>query len=227
VQLLPNLETEDTVFHACLFDLDGTLVDSLADLAASANRALAGQGLPTHATDEYRRFVGRGVAKLIEDMLPAYAKAPESLERTRSLFEEHYSLHCLDRSRPYEGVEQLLSNLRGYECAVVSNKPDVFVHKIVSALFGNRFEVVMGQREGIPRKPDPAGTIEACSLMGVEPARCLYLGDSGIDMMTARAAGMFPAGALWGFGTRQELVENGAQALCEKPEDLLDLLEAR
>lgn len=215
------------MFRACMFDLDGTLVDSLADLAASSNHALAQMGFPTHATEDYRRFVGRGVAKMIEDILPERSRTPETIERTRRLFEDHYGVHCLDHTRPYEGVRELLSDLGGYECAVVSNKPDEFAKRIVRALFGDRFDVVIGQREGIPHKPDPTGPLEACRLLGVRPEECVYLGDSGVDMLTARAAGMFPAGALWGFRTRQELVDNGAAALVEAPGGLLDVLEAR
>lgn len=213
------------MLQACMFDLDGTLIDSLADLAASSNFALAQQGLPTHTTSEYRHFVGLGVGKLIEDALPEHSRVPETLEATRRLFDQHYAIHCLDSTRPYDGIERLLTKLGGYKCAVVSNKPDLFAKKIVFELFGDRFDVVMGQREGVPRKPDPAGTLEVCSLMGVRPAQCLYLGDSGVDMVTARAADMLAIGALWGFRTRWELVENGAGALLEEPEDLLDVLK--
>lgn len=224
-RMIPN-EMGVAMFRACMFDLDGTLVNSLADLASSCNHALAQQGLPTHATDEYRRFVGRGIAKLIGDVLPEHCKTAETLETTRELFDEHYDVHCLDHTQPYDGIGQLLSGLGDYGCAVVSNKPDLLAKRIVSALFGNRFDVVMGQREGVALKPDPTGPLEACSLMGVRPAQCLFLGDSGVDMVTARTAGMFPAGALWGFRTRHELVESGARALLEAPQDLLAVLRA-
>lgn len=212
------------MFRACVFDLDGTLVDSLTDLATSCNHALAHQGLPTHATGEYRRLVGYGVAKLIEGALPADCRTPQTIDRTRTLMERHYDVHCLDRTLPYDGIEKLLSELGDLKRAVVSNKPDPFAKRIVFALFGNGFDVVMGQRDGVPSKPDPTGPLEACSIMGVQPAECLYLGDSGVDMVTARAAGMFAAGALWGFRSRRELVENGAEALVAAPQGLLDVL---
>jgi phosphoglycolate phosphatase len=140
--------------------------------------------------------------------------------------ERHYDVHCLDHTRPYDGIEELLSQLGDFKRAVISNKPDLFAKRIVLALFGDGFDVVMGQRQGVPPKPDPTGPIETCSLMGVQPAECLYLGDSGVDMLAARAAGMFAAGALWGFRDRQELVENGAEALVAAPQDLLDVLRA-
>ena len=217
---------EFRMFRACVFDLDGTLVDSLADLAASCNHALAQEGLPTHPTEAYRLLLGYGIAKLIEGALPEQCRIPETITRTRTLMEQHYDVHCLDRTRPYDGIDELLTELGDLKRAVVSNKPDRFAKRIVYALFGDGFDVVMGQREGVPRKPDPAGLLEACSIMGVEPAECLYLGDSGVDMLTAHAAGMFAAGALWGFRGSRELAENGAQALVAAPHDLLDVLRA-
>jgi phosphoglycolate phosphatase len=113
---------------------------------------------------------------------------------------------------------------RGFRLAVVSNKPDDFVKKIVTQLFGGNFDAVIGQREGVARKPDPASIFEACEAMGIEPQGCLYLGDSGVDMLTAKAAGMFPIGVLWGFRDRAELLENGARALIEHPSEILALI---
>ncbi|MGV8083698.1 MAG: HAD family hydrolase [Coriobacteriia bacterium] len=215
------------VLDACLFDLDGTLVNSLEDLVISVNYALAQQGLPTHSADEYRYFVGHGVGMLIEDVLPASSRTPEIIAQTRDLFEAHYWDHCLDHTRPYDGINTLLSELGDLRCGVVTNKPDAYAQKIVPALFGKRFEVVIGQREGVPHKPDPATVLIACAEMSVGPSRCVYLGDSGVDMLTARAVDMFAVGVLWGLRSREELLASGAEALIGKPEELVGILETR
>jgi len=212
--------------NACVFDLDGTLINSLKDLAISSNYALEVQGFPTHETEEYRYFVGRGAQKLIEDILPEAIRTPEIIKKTKELFNDHYDAHYLDNTAPYDGISPLLAQLkqRGFRLAVVSNKPDDFVKKIVTQLFGGSFDAVIGQREGVARKPDPASVFEACEAMGIEPQGCLYLGDSGVDMLTAKAAGMFPIGVLWGFRDRAELLENGARALIEHPSEILALI---
>jgi phosphoglycolate phosphatase len=214
------------MYDSCVFDLDGTLVNSLRDLALSTNHALDAQGFPTHDVEEYRYFIGKGVTKLIENVLPEASRTPEIILRTREMFDRHYGAHYLDNTLPYEGIPQLLQALaeKGFRLAVVSNKPDEFVKKLVSELFSGCFGAVIGQREGVPRKPDPASVFEACSLMGANPKHCVYLGDSGVDMLTAAAAGCYPVGVLWGFRGREELLENGALALIEKPNDLIALL---
>jgi phosphoglycolate phosphatase len=213
--------------QTCIFDLDGTLINSLTDLALSSNYALEALGFPTHKIEEYRYFVGRGVAKLIEAIIPEPSRTAEVLKKARALFDEHYGTHYSDNTLPYDGIPELLSQLRqkGVKLAVVSNKPDVFVKKIVAQLFGgNYFDAVIGQQDGVPRKPDPAAVFTACRSMGVEPQDCCYIGDSGVDMLTAKASGAFAVGVLWGFRGREELLENGAQALAAHPRDLLTLI---
>jgi phosphoglycolate phosphatase len=214
------------MFKACIFDLDGTLVDSLKDLAVSVNHALGLQGLPTHEVEKYRYFVGRGAAKLVEEVLPEGQRDKLTQEATSKLFNEYYNLHFLDNTLPYDGIVALIEKLkqRGIKLAVVSNKPDLFVRKIVDNLFAGYFDSVCGHRDDIPHKPDPTIVNEVCSLISTSPQDCVFIGDSGVDMQTANNAGMFAVGALWGFRTRDELAQNGAAALIERPEDLLALL---
>ncbi|MFT8887679.1 MAG: HAD family hydrolase [Ethanoligenens sp.] len=213
------------MYLACIFDLDGTLADSLRDLAEASNHALAAQGYPTHEIERYRYFVGNGIPKLIERVLPQDACTPEILNRTRAIFDTYYEVHRLDHTAPYEGIVPLLDSLheKGVKLAVVSNKPDVFAKKIVTTLFGDRFHPVFGNRPDVPRKPDPAAALEAATMLGVQPEECLFLGDSGVDMKTAEAAKMTGVGVLWGFRDRDELLENGAKRLLARPEELLEL----
>lgn len=215
------------MYLACIFDLDGTLADSLQDLADATNHVLHTQHYPTHETEKYRYFVGNGIPKLIERALPEDARTPEILTHTRELFDAYYTVHRLDHTVPYAGIPALLDSLRerGVRLAVLSNKPDAAAKAIVSKLLGERFDVVFGSRSGIPRKPDPAAALETAALMSVQPRQCLFIGDSGVDMQTASAAGMTAAGALWGFRDRTELLENGAQKLLAKPDDLLEFFD--
>ncbi len=216
------------MYFACIFDLDGTLADSLQDLADAANHALRAQGYPTHETPRYRYFVGNGVPKLLERVLPEDARTPEILTHTRVLFDAYYQAHRLDHTRPYAGILPLLDTLieRGIKLAVLSNKPDAFAKEIVTSLFGSRFHPVFGNRPDVPRKPDPAAALEAAGTLGARPEQCLFLGDSGVDMQTAKAAGMVGVGVLWGFRDSAELLENGAKKLLSRPEDLLELFES-
>lgn len=211
---------------ACIFDLDGTLVNSLQDLAEASNHALRLQGYPIHGITQYRYFVGNGIPKLIERILPETARTPEILAHTRELFDAYYDVHRLDHTVPYDGILLLLDRLfeKNIQTAVVSNKADAFAKKIVSALFGDRFRSVLGSRPNVPRKPNPAAASETASFLGVKPEQCLFVGDSGVDMQTAAAAGMTGIGVLWGFRDREELLANGAQKLIEQPENLLDAL---
>lgn len=212
------------MFRACIFDLDGTLVDSLEDLTLSVNHVLAEWGESTHTKEEYRRLVGRGIGQMIEDAVPESVRTPEVVAELRDRFERHYWDHCLDHTRPYDGIDELLSQLADTKCAVVTNKPDAYAKKIVSALFGDCFDVVIGQRAGVPHKPDPASALAASAELEVPASECLYLGDSDVDMLTARAAGMFAVGALWGFRSRKELLGAGAQALAETPAEVLAIM---
>jgi phosphoglycolate phosphatase len=213
---------------AIVFDLDGTLLDTLTDIAQAANRVLVQRGQAAHDVDAYRLFVGEGVRVLFERALPPSACSDELLAACAEDFRQAYAQCWNVQTRPYDGIEDLLAALvsRGVRLAVLSNKPDEFTKACVREYFFRfPFEAVLGQREGVPRKPDPAGAHEIAALLDVAPERMLYVGDTAVDMRTALAAGMFPVGVSWGFRPRSELLAGGAQALIDRPEELLAWLE--
>ena len=212
---------------AVIFDLDGTLLDTLGDLAASGNAILADRGLPTHPVDDFRYFIGDGMRNLVERIFPDDAKPSESeldaaLADYKNAYEQRWNL----TTKPYDGVPELLDELsaNGVPLGVLSNKAHAFTEKCVDAFLADwKWTAVLGQREGIPRKPDPAGALEAAATMGVTPENCVFVGDSGVDMQTATNAGMIAVAALWGFRSAEELTAAGAAFLIEKPADLLTL----
>ncbi len=214
-------------FKAVLFDLDGTLLDSLRDLADSTNAALTARRLPVHPVEAFRYFVGDGVEMLIRRALPPDETDEETVAACIAGMRAEYARRWADHTRPYPGVPELLDRLAqlGVPTCVVSNKPDDFTHKNVDTLLSRwHFEIVLGQRDGIPPKPDPAGALEAAATMRIPPADFLYLGDTATDMKTALSAGMHPVGALWGFRDASELTAAGARHLIAKPPDLIPLL---
>jgi phosphoglycolate phosphatase len=214
-------------FDAVLFDLDGTLLDTLDDIADASNAVLLRHGFPAHPVSRYRYFVGEGAMNLIIRTLPESARTEDTVRRLYEEFRAEYAKNWNAKTRPYRGVPELLDALveRSVKIAVLSNKPDDFTQKCVGELLGAwAFNAVLGHRDGVPAKPDPNGAIDLAKTLSVSPARILYLGDSSIDMETALAAGMFPVGALWGFRTREELETSGACAVIGKPQDLLALL---
>lgn len=212
-------------FRAVLFDLDGTLADTLADLANATNHAVATLGCPTHPLAEYRYFVGDGARQLCARALPSDRQhlADDALRLMRA----HYDAHCFDETRLYPGIPELVAALhrRGLKLAVLSNKPDVFTKKMIEHYFcPSPFDVVRGQIANIPLKPDPIAALQIAKELGVPPIQWLYLGDTNTDMRTACAVGMYAVGVLWGFRERAELVESGAQSIIAMPEDVLQLL---
>jgi phosphoglycolate phosphatase len=214
-------------YQAVIFDLDGTLLNTLDDLADSLNRVLASSGFPQHGLDAYRYFVGDGVENLVRRALPENARDKATLARCVAGMRTEYGAHWADKTRPYDGIPGLLDNLlaRGLRMAVLSNKPDNFTQLTVSSLLSKwRFELVLGERPGVPRKPDPGGALEIARAFGLAPAQFLYLGDTRTDMLTANAAGMFAVGVLWGFRPEEELKSSGAKALIGRPEELLNYL---
>ncbi|WP_028318160.1 HAD family hydrolase [Desulfobulbus elongatus] len=214
-------------YHAVLFDLDGTLLDTLEDLAAAANRVLADQGLPRHPVDAYRHFVGDGLRVLVERMLPADRRDAAMVGGAVAAFQEAYARTWHDRSAPYPGIADLLDRLtaEGVRLSILSNKPDAFTRLCVQRLLPRwHFDPLLGQRDGVPKKPDPTAALEIARLLHLDPAQILYVGDSGVDMRTARAAGMVAAGVLWGFRDEAELTRTGAQHLVARPEELLPLV---
>ena len=214
-------------FRATIFDLDGTLLDTLDDIANAANRVLAARGFPTHPNPHYRRFIGDGVVKLILRALPETHQDEATAQACVGAYAQEYELTWKAQTKPYAGVPEMLDALvlRGLKLAVLSNKPDHFTQQCVGELLAEwTFAVVLGASDEFPRKPNPASAIEAAKRLGVPPAECLYVGDSGIDMQTARAAHMCSVGALWGFRGKEELLKDGAQHLIDKPSEVLDLL---
>lgn len=213
-----------------IFDLDGTLLDTVADLANATNQALAKCGYPTHPTEAYYRFVGNGINKLFARALPEEVRTEENVLRIRSLFIPYYNEHNADDSRPYPGIVELLSTLqeRGMQLAVASNKYQQATAKLVGHFFPDiRFAAVYGQREGVPIKPDPTIVNDILSVAGVSPAETIYIGDSGVDMLTARNASVESIGVTWGFRDEEELRTNGALHIVHRAEEILELRLAR
>ena len=211
-------------FKAVLFDLDGTLLNTLNDLADSMNATLGRLGFPEHPADAYRYFVGDGVGELCRRALPRDGADEATIKKAVVMMREEYGRRWNQKTRPYVGVPELLEELTGrrVKMAVLSNKPDDFTKLCVKQLLGSwRFDVVKGLDENIRKKPDPSGALLVARTLGMVPADFVYLGDTNTDMQTAVAAGMFPAGALWGFRTAEELTASGARVLIAKPMELL------
>lgn len=209
-----------------IFDLDGTLLNTIADLAASTNYALRGCGYPEHRVEEYLYFVGNGITKLFERALPEAARTAENVAHMRTLFLEYYTEHNTDHTRPYDGIVRLLDELsgQGVKLAVASNKYQAGTEKLVAHYFPRvPFVAVLGQREGVPTKPAPDIVYDIMQRAGVEKVDTLYVGDSDVDMCTARAAGVESAGVIWGFRGRDELSRAGATHLVDTPDDILHL----
>ena len=205
-----------------IFDLDGTLLDSLADIATAMNAALADHGLPTHPVAAYAGFVGEGVERLARNALPPGSEAikPAVLDSYRA----HYAERMLDATQPYPGIPDMLALLHGHgiRLAVLSNKPDAPVQKLVAVLLGGvPFVAVRGHRPDALRKPHPAVALALCAALGVDPSQCGFVGDSAIDMQTASAAGMVGIGVTWGFRGREELVAGGAAFLADTPGEVV------
>lgn len=211
-----------------IFDLDGTLLNTIADLAAATNYALQACGYPTHDTDAYRFFVGNGINKLFERALPEGTRSKENVLKIRSLFVPYYNEHNADLSRPYSGIENLLETLqkKGYMLAVASNKYHEATQKLIKQYFPRiNFLAILGQRENIPAKPDPQVVYEIMEKAGVERNEVVYIGDSSVDMQTGANAGVTTIGVCWGFRPRTELEAYNPSLIAEQAEDILHFLE--
>jgi len=214
--------------QAVLFDLDGTLLDTLEDLGQAANRVLESRGFKPHEVDVYRYFIGDGVKMLVTRALPKEQRNETVIDACVAEFREDYGRNSMVTTKPYKGIPELLDQLgaRKLKLAILSNKPHDLTGRIVAELLPDwNFSAVLGQRDNVPRKPDPCGALEIAGLLSIPPASFLYVGDSGVDMQTAIAAGMFPVGVLWGFRPMKELQKNGAKALSERPADIMSLVE--
>lgn len=211
-----------------IFDLDGTLLNTIADLAAATNQALQQHGYPTHDTDAYRFFVGNGINKLFERALPEGERTEENIRKIRESFIPYYDRHNADLSRPYPGISELLKVLheRGLRMAVASNKYQEATRKLVAHYFPEiPFTLVLGQREGIPTKPDPTIVNEILATTGIKQEEVLYVGDSNVDMQTAHRAGVAAVGVSWGFRPRAELEAQHPEYLIDQADELLSLLK--
>ena len=213
-----------------IFDLDGTLIDSLEDLADSMNAVLTRRGLSARPVDAYRYYVGDGVANLVKRALAASTPAPAPRQTVEDCIRDmkaEYAARWARKTRPYPGIPELLAALRGLRLrlGVLTNKPHDFALSVVEHFLGREtFDAVLGARAGVPHKPDPAGAREILRLLGVRADEVLYVGDTGTDMDTAAAAGLESVGALWGFRPEEELVRHGAAHLIREPGQLLDHL---
>jgi phosphoglycolate phosphatase len=214
--------------QAVIFDLDGTLLDTLTDIADAANRALIRSGFPPHDRQAYRWFIGDGSAVLMTRALPETQRSAETVQSCLTSFIDDYNRNWHQATQPYAGMRDLLEKLqnRDIHFAVVTNKPHRFAVSMMAHYFGHcPFDPILGQQKGIPRKPDPAQALAAAEKMGVQPAACIFLGDSAVDMKTARNAGMQPVGAGWGFRPDEELWNSGAMAVVHHPAELLDFID--
>ena len=210
---------------AIVFDLDGTLLDTLTDLAASTNYALRSCGMPEHSIDDVRRFVGNGVCMLMTRAVPDGENNPR-FDEAFSVFRQHYMQHCLDTTCPYPGIMEALARLKekGMMLAIVSNKMQVATEELRQHFFSQYIDVAIGERAAIRKKPAPDTVNEALCLLGISHDEAIYVGDSDVDIDTARAAMMPCASVLWGFRDRQFLLNHGATRLLSSPEELLSLV---
>ena len=215
------------MYKFVFFDLDGTLLNTIDDLADAGNYALSELGFPTYDTERYKYFVGNGIPKLIERILPENSSA-ELKERTHALFSEYYGAHSEDKTRPYDGITELVGELHDYgiRTAVITNKDNVFSGELIRKYFGDRINAVYGSIPGTPHKPDPFWVERALSDFDADKREVLYVGDSGVDMQTARNAGLDSAGVLWGFRREDELRENGAVYICKTPSEISDIVKS-
>ena len=211
-------------YQTYIFDLDGTLLDTLGDLAASTNYALRTHGMPEHSVDDVRRFVGNGVRKLMERAVPQGASNP-LFNETFATFRQHYMEHALDTTHPYDGILETLKELRRQECriAVVSNKMMAATQELCRHFFPDIVEVAIGEHEaeGIRKKPAPDTVIAALRVLGVGKEGAVYVGDSDVDIQTAANAGLPCISVLWGFRDRDFLLQHGAQTFISTPSELL------
>lgn len=214
-------------FKAVLFDLDGTLIDTIDDIGNAVNRVLLKKGFKKHTISAYRQFIGDGAKTLITRALPEEHRNENLISACQKEFVEDYSRNIVVKTRPYDGIPEMLDVLKakGLKLAVLSNKPDSLTKKCVSTILLKwDFDVVLGQRDSVPLKPDPHSALGIAEKLAIPPAYFLYLGDTAVDMKTAVSAGMFPVGALWGLRTLRELKESGARAIIDEPLKILDIL---
>lgn len=213
-------------FKAVVFDLDGTLLDTIEDLGNSMNSVLESMGFPLHTIPEYKYFIGKGLHNLVTSVLPPENRDVNTIEVCLDKMFKEYGNRWGETTLPYPGIAGLLDELvkRNVRLSILSNKAHHITMLVYEKFLSKwHFEVVFGERPGIPRKPDPAAALEIIAMMDIPPEKIIYLGDSGSDMETANRSGMYAVGALWGFRNAEELMEHGAQVLIQTPSELLKL----
>ena len=211
-------------YHAAIFDMDGTLIDSLEDLADSVNEAMDHYGFDHHTLEEYRYFVGNGARKLIKRSIPKdKANDEDFVSEVLEYYNGCYERRLTNKTKPYEGIIEMLQKLQSLNIplGVCTNKQQFAADKIVSAIFPtNTFGAVIGDSEGMPRKPDPTKVLKIAAQFKVEPKHVAYFGDTSVDMETAHNAGFLSVGVTWGFRPKSELIESGAEILIDHPSEL-------
>lgn len=215
------------MYKLIIFDLDGTLLDTLGDIANSTNHALSQYNLPTHSLEEYCGYIGNGLVKLIERSLPDNVRTDEVISMVKNEFVKHYFAHAEELTKPYAGIEELLTKLQNenYSLAIASNKTHPATASLAARFFPEiRFSDVFGQREGYPVKPNPSILNEIISNAGIDKSNVLYVGDSGVDVATAQNAGVDFTGVLWGFRPRKELEETGATVFVSNTDELYEII---
>ena len=217
------------MYKVGIFDLDGTLADTVESMAYAANRALRRLGLPEQPTEQFKTFAGDGAKELIRRCLRASGDEKCSrFEEMQRLYRAYFGENCMYHVHPYAGIRPLLETMKrqGMKLAVLSNKPHAQAVDVVEKIFGKGcFDYVQGQTEGIPRKPNPVGALHIAEYFGVKRSECLYIGDTNTDMQTGKGAGMFTVGVLWGFRTREELEKNDADWIARHPSEIESLLK--
>ncbi|MGN0537314.1 MAG: HAD family hydrolase [Acutalibacteraceae bacterium] len=212
-------------YKAVIFDLDGTLLNTLEDLRDSVNYSLQKFGYPSRTLSEIRNFVGNGIGNLIHRALPSEVSESE-FQKVFDTFKSYYAEHCNIKTRPYDGIMPLLERLKkeGYKLAIVSNKADFGVKALNRDYFNSLIDVALGEREGFRRKPEPDTVFAALEMLNVSKSETVYIGDSDVDIKTARNSGLDCISVDWGFRDRTFLIENGAKTIVSAPEELIDLL---
>lgn len=214
-------------YQAVIFDLDGTLLDTLADIGHTGNAVLKDHGYPTHPIDAYRLFVGEGVRRLVEQILPESARTAELIDVCVREFLDIYARDWHVHTQPFDGIAEMLDELtqRDVQMSVLSNKPHQFTVQCVDQFLAKwKFTPVIGQSDEILCKPDPAGALEIIKVLGIPAENFLYVGDTGTDMQTAVNARLYPVGITWGFRDADELLANGARSVIDHPRELIALL---